>query len=192
MASRPGQPTCPRKSPLKACGLKRQSRRPGFQGELAQACSFSPSESQCSLAPPCSFWLPQKIVLFPDLCVRAKIKMLTYCHICCAFYFHPSLISEKIPNFFRGSHPLPESLDCRLSMLGTATTRSPPGFNILEHSPKAHSGSLRCSNTCQKVTAEKYASGNLWFDKLPYLSSMPGLLCLLTRSSSSRPKHSQP
>ncbi|MDO8426166.1 MAG: hypothetical protein Q7T24_01475, partial [Deltaproteobacteria bacterium] len=43
--------------------------------------------------------LPLKIVLFPDLCVRAKIKMPTYSHICCAFYFYPSLTSEKIPNF---------------------------------------------------------------------------------------------
>ncbi|MDP2690121.1 MAG: hypothetical protein Q8P48_08430, partial [Deltaproteobacteria bacterium] len=45
------------------------------------------------------YWLPLKIVLFPDLCVRAKIKMLTYYNICCAFYFHPSLTSEKITNF---------------------------------------------------------------------------------------------
>src|SRR3989304_3798270 len=29
--------------------------------------------------------------------------MLTYFHICCAIYFHPSLTSEKIADFFRGS-----------------------------------------------------------------------------------------
>jgi hypothetical protein len=40
-----------------------------------------------------------KIAIFPDLCVRAEIKMLTYSHICCAFYSRPSLTSEKISNF---------------------------------------------------------------------------------------------
>jgi hypothetical protein len=41
-----------------------------------------------------------KIALFPDLSVRAEIKMLTYCHIRFAFYFRPSLTSEKIANFW--------------------------------------------------------------------------------------------
>src|SRR3990170_2572930 len=30
--------------------------------------------------------------------------MLTYSHICCAFYFRPSLTSEKISNFQRQPH----------------------------------------------------------------------------------------
>jgi hypothetical protein len=34
------------------------------------------------------------------------MKMLTYCHICCAFYFHPSLISERIANFCGFEKPL--------------------------------------------------------------------------------------
>jgi hypothetical protein len=40
-----------------------------------------------------------KIVLFPDLFVRAEVKMLTYFHTCSAFYFHPSSTSEKNPDF---------------------------------------------------------------------------------------------
>jgi hypothetical protein len=44
-------------------------------------------------------WGIDKIALFPDLFVRAEIKMLTYSHICSAFYFHPASTSEKIANF---------------------------------------------------------------------------------------------
>jgi len=43
-----------------------------------------------------SLRVPLKIALFPDLFVRAEMKMLTYCHICCAFHFRPSSTSEKI------------------------------------------------------------------------------------------------
>src|SRR3990172_11093272 len=52
---------------------------------------------------PLNLWPPLKIVIFPDLCVRTKIKMLTYTTTYAALFIFALPLPQKKFLIFRGS-----------------------------------------------------------------------------------------